>query len=504
MLRVLRQGQKWIVGFVVIGVGFVFAFVFGSGGGTVGAPTGGPETVLQVGDRIYQTREVAQLAQQIAQSQRDQLGEDFDLDAARDQINEQAANLLLRTALLAREAEAQGIAASRDEVRRLIRGLPGAVDPDGQFNQAWRNSIESRFGSAARFEKRIRDEILAIKAQRLMRGASHVTDQEARAALSYRTETARIAAVRLTEANVESDFEPADDAVAALLSDDPDRIQASYDARSHEFNKPARVSARHILVRSSGGEAGDGAAEARERIEAARGRIEAGEDFAAVATEVSEDSTASKGGDLGEFGRGAMVREFEDAAFALEPGALSDIIETQFGLHLIQVDEKLAAETISLQEAGEGIARDLLAEDEAAEAVQRLADELSAAIAAGQSLTEAARERELSIARPPTVTRRPDGYVPELGLAPGIMDAAFARNIGSDPTVHELPGGELALIEVLERTTPTEEEIVAQLPTELERMKQIRSYETEILWLESRRADLEKSGELVYNLAALR
>ena len=76
-----------------------FAFVFGTGGGTAGAPSGGPATVLQVGDRIYQTREVAQLAQQIAQSQRDQLGDAFDFEAAADQINEHFHGILLATIL---------------------------------------------------------------------------------------------------------------------------------------------------------------------------------------------------------------------------------------------------------------------------------------------------------------------------------------------------------------------------------------------------------------------
>lgn len=503
MLRVLRQGQKWIVGFVVIGVGFAFVFVFGSGGGTFGGPSGGPQTVLQVGDRIYQTREVALLAQQIAQRQRETLGDDFDAEAARDQINEQATNLLLRTALLAREAEVQGIDASRDEVRRLIRKLPGAVDASGAFDKGWRNQIEQRFGSAARFEARIRDELLSLKTQRLMRAAAQVSEAEARSALVYRLETARIAAVVLGDGDAGATAEPDDAAVQALIESDPDRIQKSYDERAAEFDKPERVRARHILIRSTGTDA-DAKKAARERIEAIRARIAGGEDFAAVAREVSEDSSAANGGDLGEFARGAMVRAFEDAAFALEPGVLSEVVESPFGFHLIQVDEKLPAETVSFQEAREQIARDLLVHDEAARAVRQRGQELSAAVAGGASVVDLARERGLSILRPASFTRRPDGYVPELGLVPEIMDAAFARPTGPDPTLHELPDGRLVLIEVLERTSPSEQEIADQLPSERERMQQIRAYETEVGWLEARRAQLRESGELLYNLEALR
>ena len=66
-----------------------------------------------------------------------------------------------------------------------------------------------------------------------------------------------------------------------------------------------------------------------------------GEDFAQVAKEYSEDSTASNGGELGTFGRGQMVSEFENAAFSMKPGEISDIIKTQYGYHIIKVTERV-------------------------------------------------------------------------------------------------------------------------------------------------------------------
>lgn len=105
---------------------------------------------------------------------------------------------------------------------------------------------------------------------------------------------------------------------------------------------PAEIKARHILV--SYKEAGSGGAtrtkeEAQKLAGETRKRIENGEDFATVAKEVSDDSSKAEGGDLGKFGRGAMVPPFEAAAFALAVGQISDVVESQFGFHIIQRTE---------------------------------------------------------------------------------------------------------------------------------------------------------------------
>ena len=505
MMRALRQGQKWIVAFIVIGVGFVFIFVFGSGGGTTGQPTGGPEVVLRAGGRTFYTRDLAQVVDRYTQSQREALGEGFDEVAARPQIINEAGNYLLRNLLLAMEAERQGLDASQNEVRAAIRSFPGVIDSTGRFDENFKANVEREYGNAARFEARIRDDLLAMKTRRLLQNAVDVSDTEARMALGYRLESARIAAVRLDASTADGDVEISDDAIQALIRDDAERLQAAYEARSAEFDKPERLRARHILVRMTPGADAETRAEATARIEAAAARIRGGEDFEAVAAEVSEDSTKDRGGDLGEFARGAMVPDFEEAAFALEPGVVSDVVESPFGLHLIRVDEKLPAEIISFQEAREQIARDELTRDAETELARDKARELAAAIEGGQSLVDAAREREIPILRPPPITRRPDGYVPELGLAPDVMDAVFGQAVGSDPTVHELPGGKaFALVEVLERTAPGEEELAAELPAERERIREARTYENEVVWLETRRRQLEESGELFFNPSVLR
>lgn len=99
------------------------------------------------------------------------------------------------------------------------------------------------------------------------------------------------------------------------------------------------VRASHILLMYAGSERSSATRskeEAASEIAEIRQSLEEGEDFAALASAHSDCPSARQGGDLGRFGRGMMVREFEDAAFALEVGGVSNVVETAFGFHLIQ------------------------------------------------------------------------------------------------------------------------------------------------------------------------
>lgn len=119
-----------------------------------------------------------------------------------------------------------------------------------------------------------------------------------------------------------------------------------YDTHPDAFIEPEQIRASHILVKvdKDAGEAKKVAA--KEKITAVQRKIKDGGDFAQLARENSEGPSGPNGGDLGYFKRGAMVKEFEDAAFALAPGTVSDIVETQFGYHLIKVVDKKEAGTM--------------------------------------------------------------------------------------------------------------------------------------------------------------
>ena len=109
----------------------------------------------------------------------------------------------------------------------------------------------------------------------------------------------------------------------------PEEVKARYDKELADLPKQEEVHARHILVATED--------EAKAVIEA----LDKGGDFAALAKEKSSDSNKDEGGDLGFFARGRMVPEFEEAAFALAPGSYTKTpVKTQFGYHVIKVDEK--------------------------------------------------------------------------------------------------------------------------------------------------------------------
>jgi parvulin-like peptidyl-prolyl isomerase len=151
----------------------------------------------------------------------------------------------------------------------------------------------------------------------------------------------------------------------------------------------AQVHARHILIRfpevSEEKTQEQAEAEALARIQEIRRRIEAGESFADVAKAVSEDpGSKENGGDLGWFGRGRMVSEFEEAAFALEPGQISEPVKTAFGYHLIQVLEKDPARPVDeatlAQRRQQAFADWLLAQQNAAQIERRWRSDLVPAL----------------------------------------------------------------------------------------------------------------------------
>jgi peptidyl-prolyl cis-trans isomerase C len=162
----------------------------------------------------------------------------------------------------------------------------------------------------------------------------------------------------LIEKQVSPTITVTDEEIAAFYADNPEM-----------FTSPAQVHARHIIFAASENADADTIINARAGADEALKRALAGEDFAELARELSQGPSAPEGGDLGFFTYDQMAPPFAEAAFALEPGGISPVVRTNFGFHVIKVEEKKPAVTLSLEESSDRI-RLLLTQRKTGEQVQ--------------------------------------------------------------------------------------------------------------------------------------
>ena len=116
--------------------------------------------------------------------------------------------------------------------------------------------------------------------------------------------------------------------------------KAFYNESKEDFNLPEQVKASHILIKVDASATPEQKAAAKAKIDGLLKQVKAGGDFAALAKENSDCPSKVKGGDLGFFDRNSMVKEFADAAFAMKVGQISNVVETQFGYHIIKVTDR--------------------------------------------------------------------------------------------------------------------------------------------------------------------
>ena len=169
--------------------------------------------------------------------------------------------------------------------------------------------------------------------------------------------------------------------VAPRIAVGDEAVRAFYDQHPDQFAETEAVRASHILIEAASDGAPAERDAARARAEAIRSEAQAGVDFGALAREHSDDrATAATGGELGFVVRGQTVPPFEEALFALQPGEVGPVTESQFGFHVIRADGRRDARVVPFEEAGDGIRSMLVAQ-----ARQALAAELVARLrAAGE------------------------------------------------------------------------------------------------------------------------
>lgn len=450
MLDFLRRNARSWVFKVVLGIiSIVFIFFLG-GGGQIGS---NPRAVATVGDQEITVDSLEEAIRRNEQFYRQQYGDRMTPELLRAlDIPSSTLSQLVDGAVLRQEALRLGLRVPDEALRLEIREIP-AFQREGQFSPAAYRAVLERQGiGAPRFEGELREQLLVEQLVDLIRRGVHVTEEEVFERFRRDNDELTLEYVKLPAADFESEVTVEEAALKEWFDQraeayrEPERIRVRYleyqpqvfaDKSSvtteqveeyyalHadlDYTVEETVSARHILKKVAPDADEASRTAAREAVEAAAERIAEGEDFAAVAREVSEDSTAAEGGDLGSFGRGRMVAPFEEAAFALSPGEVSGVVESPFGFHVIQVYEKTAGRVKPIEEVRDDIVAKLATEGADAAAFDAAAAD-AREIQDGADLEKVAERRAL---KPRSTAPFARGEtVAEVQPLPAFSEAAF-------------------------------------------------------------------------------
>ena len=498
-LKYLRDNLKslsWVLWAVIL-VMFIFVFFeFGTGGA---GQAGADDVAAVVGDEVISMREFEQQYRQKEAEYRQLFGEQFNRELVQQILPKQALDQLIHRRIWLREAEEMGLRATDSEVRDTILNASIFQNEDGKFvgQEEYVERVRAYFRSTPdQFEDDVRDDVILQKLDNVLADTLYITDEDLERSYREGAEKAKIRFVQLPasqfsdvvadEAAVTAYFEANQDQytlpeqrVANYLLVDTvklrqqlndaitdEDINAYYQDHKDEFTSAEQVKARHILIKETPDR--DKAA-ARSAAEDIKRRVEGGEDFAQLARDLSEDEgSARRGGELNFFGRDQMVKPFEDAAFGAEVGDLVGPVESDFGFHVIEVQDYRAGGLQPLDEVRPRVRAKLMTE-QVAELAESKAQEVAQRIQ-NESLTteeqlQALAESEEVVTFNTTDPFGKDDPVTGLGRSPDFNSAAFdlTRNAVSDPI--KVPRGwtVMQLKDIVEPRVPELTEVRARV-----------------------------------------
>jgi peptidyl-prolyl cis-trans isomerase D len=457
MLDRMRRHKNWLKwSLAIVVVAFVWLYIpdfmrnsaNGAGPNGVVATVDGREITVARFRRVYQ---------QQMQAYRNAYGGNMDERLLRQLgIDQRIVQQLIEEEAALAEARRQGISASDAEVRARILSLP-AFQENGQFigNDRYRQLLQMQNPPvrASEFEEEVRRTIVVEKLQGALTDWITVSEADVDAEFNRRNEKVKLAVVAfpadkfrdsatVSDAEIAAHFEankeqyriPEKRKIKYALIDlqaikqrtnvSAQDVQRYYEDNKERYSTPEQVRASHILLKTEGKDE----AAVRQQAEDVLAKVKGGADFAALATKVSEDeASAVKGGDLDFFGRGAMVKEFEDAAFSMKPGDISGLVKSQFGFHIIKVTDRKAAATQSLDEVRVQI-EDQVKSERAQKEADRIAADLAGKLTKPEDLDTVAKPRGLIVSESIFFAR--DEPIAGLGMAPAVTSRAFEMKPG--------------------------------------------------------------------------
>lgn len=462
MLGYLRSNtQSWFARGLLILIAVVFIFFFGSG--ALNSPR--TEMVAEVNGEAIRDRELSRAWRQEIQY-RERFSQNGLSEAQRNALRESALQRLIDERLMRQAAVAEGLVISDQEVQQNILSDAYFQDDEGNFD---RSKYERYLGSKpAQEQKRLRkgivNRLLVRKIDGLVRSSVQVMEAEVRESWERENATREVDFIRIDSSKFRDDVVLSEEDIATFIEENGDDIAARFDRDfATKYTTPKRVQARHILKKFSEEDDSQSRSTAQAAIDGLLAEARAdGADFAALATEHSEDpGSASQGGDLGFFDNKRMAAPFTQAAFALEVGGISEVVETQFGFHIIKVEAIEEALEKNLESVQNEIATDLAKDAGAPALALKQAQGLTSALDGSLDAEQAEvllEERGLTVQNTGSFNLSARA-IPKLGRAPAAMAAvAELTAVGAvTQTPVEITTG-WAVLKLTERSDPIEVE----------------------------------------------
>lgn len=497
MITVMRRYRRLLqIGLLVVIAAFVLTSIFV---GTMSSDGGRADAVASVnGEAIplerYQRRYQAYL-DAYSRVYRDRFSPEL---AEQLGLPQQAVNDLVQEALVVQRARAEGLEVSDEELNAQIQAVPAFQD-NGRFSlRLYQDFLKRRGIGAGAFEADVRRELTRMKVETTVKSGIKVSDAELEQAFVVRREEARAAWALVDVGALATAATASDEEVQAYLAGHPDEfrqperrrvqyvtvapkdfrpqiaeadVEKYYTEHAREFETPRQVRGSHVLVpvpQTGGSEAED---KARDKAADVIRRVKAGEDFAKVAAEVSEDpGSKSKGGDLGWVSKGEMVPQFEEALFKLKKGELTaEPVRTPFGYHAIKAVDVKEESRKPLKEVAPVI-RDRLAGEASDKAARARADEVRPQLQAASDFM--AEGKRLNLAPVETTIARVERPI-MLGGPDPLEEAAFALTAGGVSSPVKTPAGwvVLKMIESIPAGVPPLGEIRDKVVAAVKRQK---------------------------------
>ncbi|MDQ6966990.1 MAG: SurA N-terminal domain-containing protein, partial [Mariprofundaceae bacterium] len=484
MLESIRnQAQSWIAKLILGAVALSFV-LWGVGDYFNSA---GIQTVAEVDGTAISDIEFTLAYERQMNTYRSLLGKQFSKQAMESLgIRQETIQTLINRRLMLDEASRMGLVAPQDVLLATVRSNP-SFQSSGSFD-AQRYQVLTRnlgYRTPTDYEASLRLDLIADALQKAMTQSASVNEQAVRERFESEFEQREIAAlivepsamekkIKIDDAQARAWYEAHKDAyfspfrvsmnvvsidpktLAADMSIDEADIKAAYDEHQDRYVQPETRHARHILFALSKNADEAARKAARAKLDKALKSMKSGKSFASVAKKVSEDqATAKNGGDIGYLPQGATVSSFDAALFSMQKGEISDTVETQFGLHLIQLEDIKAEHIKTLDEVHDTL-KNQLATERADEEGYKLSQDLDDALGREDSLKAAADSIGLkAVQYGPISIEEARGY-PILGNA-SFRTQLFARQPGDPIEVNELDKGQFVAIEITRRDAPAEQ-----------------------------------------------